>query len=578
MTLLVCWVAFPLLLGVLAQGCGTLVERAAGRTLSLGVRIPCGVALMIAVLDLATRSTATAHLAVTAVVAVSALGLALAPPWRWRWRRAHAGALAAAGIVFAVYAAPVVLSGMATWTGYIKLDDTATWLALVDRALSGGRTLAGLPPSTYRDVLSNYLTVGYPLGSFLPLGIGRALLGEDVAWLVNPWMAFLAAVLALALQRIAALCLGAERDLGESAPEERDVGGRRGPDRSRARGWQPVAIAALAAQPALLYGYYLWGGIKELAGAMLIAAFAVAAPVALSGERPPAGARRVRALLPAAVVLWALIAAQSPGGLVWAGPGLVLALALWALVAALQRARGNEADTGRGRLATAGAGRTRAGRPRRRARASRARRAGARCSRWWAAGAYLVLRPGGFVERFRGVLTGSDELGNLVKPLGVEQVVGIWPTGDFRFAPAALGATYALIGVAVLCAAAGFLLALRAGRRELVLYVLCALAGAALVKALAAPWLGAKALASASPAVPLAALTAVALAWERRGALIGRIAGRPGGPPVGLQRRVRIDAPVMRSRARGLPARRSSSRRARSRWASCGRTCWPTTT
>ena len=498
MTLLVCWVAFPLLLGVLAQGCGTLVERAAGRALSLGVRIPCGVALMIAVLDLATRSTATAHLAVTAVVAVSALGLALAPPWRWRWRRAHAGALAAAGIVFAVYAAPVVLSGMATWTGYIKLDDTATWLALVDRALSGGRTLAGLPPSTYRDVLSNYLTVGYPLGSFLPLGIGRALLGEDVAWLVNPWMAFLAAVLALALQRIAALCLGTDR----------------------ARGWQPVAIAALAAQPALLYGYYLWGGIKELAGAMLIAAFAVAVPVALSGERPPTGARRVRALLPAVVVLWALIAAQSPGGLVWAGPGLVLALVLWALVAVLRRraatrsARTADGSPPTARVASASADRA----PRARLPSPLAL---ALVLAVVAAGVYLVLRPGGFVERFHGVLTGSNELGNLVKPLGVDQVAGIWPTGDFRFAPAALGATYALIAVAVLCAAVGFVLALRAGRRELVLYVLCALVGAALVDTLAAPWLGAKALASASPAVPLAALTAVAVAWKRKPPLAG---------------------------------------------------------
>jgi hypothetical protein len=526
MTLLVCWVAFPLLLGAMAQGCGTLVERAAGRALALGVRIPCGVALMIAVLDLATRSTATAHLAVTAVVAASALGLALAPPWRWHWRRAHTGALAAAGIVFAAYAAPVVLSGMATWTGYIKLDDTATWLALVDRALSAGRTLAGLPPSTYRDVLSNYLTVGYPLGSFLPLGIGHALLGEDVAWLVNPWMAFLAAVLALALHRIAALCLGAEcnpaeRDVAEPDPAGHDAGGRRDLGRNRTRGWQPVAIAALAAQPALLYGYYLWGGIKELAGAMLIAAFAVAAPVALSGER------RLRALLPAAVVLWALVAAQSPGGLVWAGPGAVLALALWALAAVLRRhaavrpVRATDGPAQPPRTASAPDRRElRAGLPSLPTLVPMLVVA--------TAGAYLVLRPGGFVERFRAVLTGSNELGNLVKPLGVEQVVGIWPTGDFRFAPAALGVAHVLIGVAVLCAVAGFVLALRAGRRELVLYVLCALAGAALVDALAAPWLGAKALASASPAVPLVALTAVALAWEGRGSWIGGMAGRPG--------------------------------------------------
>ena len=42
-------------------------------------------------------------------------------------------AIAAAAGVFAVYAAPIVLSGEATFAGFIKLDDTATWLALTDR-------------------------------------------------------------------------------------------------------------------------------------------------------------------------------------------------------------------------------------------------------------------------------------------------------------------------------------------------------------------------------------------------------------------------------------------------------------
>ena len=41
-----------------------------------------------------------------------------------------------AGIgVFAVYAAPVVLSGQATFPGYIKLDDDSTFLANLDRAM-----------------------------------------------------------------------------------------------------------------------------------------------------------------------------------------------------------------------------------------------------------------------------------------------------------------------------------------------------------------------------------------------------------------------------------------------------------
>jgi hypothetical protein len=500
--LVVCWVAFPLLLGLFAQGCGTLVARLAGRRLALGVRIPCGVALVIAVLDLATRTSATAGLAVPAVLVLGLLGLALDPPWRWR-PRAVAPALMAAALVFAVYAAPVVLSGMATWTGYIKLDDTATWLALVDRALTHGRTLAGLPPSSYRATLASYLTVGYPLGSFLPLGIGHAVLGEDSAWLVNPWMAFMAATLALALHRIAALSLDRSGAIatarGVEASDQPAAAARSARNRPNAVAgtWAPVAIAALAAQPALLYGYYLWGGIKEVAGALLIGAFAVAAPLALTGER------RLRALIPGAVVVWALIAAQSPGGLVWVGPGGLLAILLWSLRDA----------------------------PRLRLRTPRPARAVVLLAlALVAGGVYLVLRPGGFVERFHGVLTGGHELGNLVKPLSVAQVVGIWPTGDFRFAPSAATLTYALVVFVALCAAAGLLLALRERRHELVLYVLCALAGALIVDLLAAPWLGAKALASASPAIPLAALSTLAIAWRRRGGSARAGAGGHASP------------------------------------------------
>ena len=272
MALLACWVAFPLILLALAHGAGTLIARAAARDLPAGVRIPCGLALIIAVMDLATRTATTARLAVPAAVALGAAGLALAAserrrspadgaaPHRFTPPRPTPDALAAA-VVFAAYAAPVVLSGEATWAGYIKLDDTSTWLALVDRALEHGRTLTGLPISTYREVLAHYLVVGYPLGAFLPVGLGHALLGQDSAWLTDPWMATMAAALTLALARIARGAL---------------------PDAPR---WQPAAIAALAGQAALLYGYYLWGGMKELAGAFLVAAFAVTAPLPLEGER-----------------------------------------------------------------------------------------------------------------------------------------------------------------------------------------------------------------------------------------------------------------------------------------------------
>ena len=455
MALLACWVAFPLILLALAHGAGTLIARAAARDLPAGVRIPCGLALIIAVMDLATRTATTARLAVPAAVALGAAGLALAARERLRSAGARFApprptpdALAAT-VVFAAFAAPVVLSGEATWAGYIKLDDTSTWLALVDRALDHGRTLTGLPISTYREVLAHYLVVGYPIGAFLPVGLGHALLGQDGAWLTDPWMATMAATLTLALARIARRAL---------------------PDAPR---WQPAAIAALSGQAALLYGYYLWGGMKELAGAFLVAAFAVSAPLPLDGER------RLRATVPALVVLWALVAALSPGGLVWAGPGAVLALV--ATLAVQRRVpRPPPAITAVAIVVLA-------------------------------AGTYLVLRPGGFVEQFRMVLQGSHELGNLLAPLNVLQLAGIWPSQDFRYAPSALTLTHVLIGLALAGAVGAFAVALLRSRLELLLYALCALVGAGVVFAIASPWLGGKALATASPAIPLLALVGAAL-------------------------------------------------------------------
>jgi hypothetical protein len=54
-------------------------------------------------------------------------------------RRPGTWATAAALAVYAVYSAPIVLSGSATFAGYISLDDTATWLAFADNALVHGR-------------------------------------------------------------------------------------------------------------------------------------------------------------------------------------------------------------------------------------------------------------------------------------------------------------------------------------------------------------------------------------------------------------------------------------------------------
>ena len=197
MALLTAWVAFPIVLGVLALGCGLALDRAAGGTLPGPLLLPAGFAVISLTAQFAILFGPTVRFATLAVVAVAVTGLGLSLPVQprllWGW------ASAAAGGVYAVFAAPIGVSGRATFAGYIKLDDTATYLAMLDRAMQHGYNVAGLAPSTYEATLKTSLALGYPLGSLLPLGVGRALVPENTAWRWQPYLSFLAALLALGL-------------------------------------------------------------------------------------------------------------------------------------------------------------------------------------------------------------------------------------------------------------------------------------------------------------------------------------------------------------------------------------------
>src|SRR5215217_645780 len=169
MILVLAWVVFPAVLVMLSLGCGLLVDRLSHRAVEPSLLAPVGFATIVVIGGLATMQPATAPLATPATVAAAVAGLALS-----RRRLARPGApwfgASAAAAVFLAYAAPVLLSGHPTFAGYIKLDDSATWMALTDRLVDHGRDITGVPPSTYSATLTYSLAEGYPLGSLLPWG------------------------------------------------------------------------------------------------------------------------------------------------------------------------------------------------------------------------------------------------------------------------------------------------------------------------------------------------------------------------------------------------------------------------
>ena len=365
--MLLAWLVFPLVLAGLSLGCGLLVAWAVPLEIPAPLLMPLGFAAISLVGQFALLGGGPiVPFAAPVVVALAVAGIGLSVPPRSPVR--HVALAVAVVGAFAVFAAPFVLSGMATFGGYIKLDDTATYLAMLDRAMRHGYDVGGLPPSTYQATLATSLAYGYPLGSLVPLGIGRELVGQDLAWLWQPYLAFLAAMLASGLYQLAGGIV------------------RSGPFRA--------LVAVAGAQAALLYGYALWGGVKELAVAMLVVLLACLV-------RPTAEAERHSAVVPLALTSAAVVGTLSVGGSVW------IAVPLGATSVLTVRRVGWEAAL----LRAAG----------------------------FVACALILAVPSAVLAvewlRRSGAFTSSGELGNLIGRLSWLQVFGIWPEGDFRVAP-----------------------------------------------------------------------------------------------------------------------------------------------
>ena len=446
MLLLQAWLVFPALLALLSLGLGLLVDRLGGARLPGTLLIPVGLAAIIVIARAAMTWDLTAELGTPLVVIGAVAGLVLGRERVWPLRIDRWAALAAA-LVFAVFAAPVVLGGSASFAGYTILGDTAVHFVLADRIATDGTSLSGLEPSSYRQTLEAYFASGYPLGAHAALAAVRPLAFADVAWVFQPFLACLAAAFALTLVGLLETVVASP--------------------------WRRAAVAALAAQPALAYSFAMQGSVKELATLWLVALFTA---LAVS-----------RQVIPLAVAAAAGVAAIGVAVLAWLGP--VLLVGLWLV------ARASPRDHRRTALTAAG----------------------------FAALLLVLSIPtlidlGDYLDVTETVVTTQQELGNLLKPLSVAQLFGVWLTGDYRLLPPSgsgidkLEVTYGLIGVVGVAALFGIAWLVRRRQLAPLLFLAVSLVALAYVTRRGSPWADAKALAIASPAVLLvAALGPVAL-------------------------------------------------------------------
>lgn len=453
MTLVGAWVAFPAVFVLVTVGCGLLIERVSGASLAGVLVAPLGLAVVVVASQITTYFDGTAEFTTPTVVA-----LALAGVWVGRARILRPGWDGAAGAValgvFATFAAPVVLSGQATFAGYGLLGDTAVHFVLIDHVLEHGRDVGDLKPSSYSAAIRAYLDTAYPLGAQTALGALRPLVGQDVAWIFQPYLALLSACSALALYGI----------MGPYIPT-RPLRG---------------SIAFVAGQSGLVYAYALQGSIKELATVWVLLLLVGLLVPFLHG-------RESESVIPLSVASAAAIGVISLSVVPWLGP----LLAVW-VGAVVWRRRGT---------------------PRRRAARDVALLSA--LVGVLSAPALSVART--FVEQTTATVTSKAEFGNLLGSLRWEQMFGIWPRGDYRFplGPTA-GLGYALIGVAVVGCALGVCWLVRARAKAPTALVGVSVIGWIYVTRRGSPWADAKALMILSPAIVLLAMCGTAALYESR--------------------------------------------------------------
>jgi hypothetical protein len=254
---------------IASLGCGLLVRRAAAGELSRLLVVPVGFALVVAISAFATSYEWLAPAAGPIIAVVTVVGLALEA-----WGRRPTLSLPSVGLwiwpllaglaAFTAVGGPVFLTGSVGWTGYTRIVDIAFQMDFAQHLAEAGRALPPNGNSSFYIVAAKLIGIGYPGGAQATLGVMAKLLHSNVAWCYQAFLAFTAAIGAVAVYST----------LGRVTrnPLLRCLGG------------------AIAIQPNILYGYTLEAGIKELTTAALllvvIAVFADGVPGVGSRRRP----------------------------------------------------------------------------------------------------------------------------------------------------------------------------------------------------------------------------------------------------------------------------------------------------
>ncbi len=458
----------PVAMWVVCLGCGLALERVLTVRLGNALVVALGLCVALALIYPGYAAGAGDALAIGLLVVVALAGFVFAKDGLRA--RLNPGWPGVAGLaVYVLYMLPVIAYGHWTWVGYDFVNDSGFEMLLASHIKGYGLTLGNIPLTSAQQFLNSYLNTGYPLGTQSLLGTISGLTGTEVAVLYQGFLASLAALGALALATVTQGLLDARR----------------------------AALAAFVAIAAnLTYQYAMQGNIKEI-GLLAI----LCAGVALGREAIELGRAYVGAVLMAVVAaaamasynavavpflgalalflgLGLLFVRHSRPSLSWIGPllaglGLAALLSIPSLVSFktfFEVARTGQGSTG----------------------------------------------------------VGAIQLGQLLRPLPLSQLSGVWLSGEYRSAIAShhAGLLTSIATVAVLLAIVPCV-AFALKRRAPAVPAMVGMVGLVLLIVFprASPYAQGKLLAVCSPFVVLGGVTGLLCLLPVRGGRADRSAG-----------------------------------------------------
>jgi hypothetical protein len=449
-------------------GCGLALERLLGLRVANALLLPAGLCVSLVLVLPGYAAGAGDVLAIVLLAGVALLGLIFARGGLLA--RLNPGWAGAAGLaVYLLYMAPVIAHGHWTWSGYDFVNDSGFEMLLAEHVKGYGTTLGLIPETSAREFLSSYLSSGYPMGTQALLGTFSGLTSTPVAVLYQGFISGLAATAGIALASATSRLLG---------------------------GWRAALVASVAVSANLTLQYALQGGIKEIGLLATLCAMVALAEEASAQRRPYAGAALVAVGAAAALATYNAVAIPYLGSL-----ALFLALGLLFV----RRVR-----FGRAWLGPAAFGLT--------------------LTALLAIPTLITLRTFfNVAQAGQGAAgVGATQLGQLLRPLPLSQISGVWLAGEYRFPvipePAATLTIVATVAIFLL-----ILPGVWQGLRRRSIAPLLLLGAVALVLLIVyprvSPYAKGKLLAIGGPSVLLAALVALAAVRGRLAPLAVLLAG-----------------------------------------------------